>query len=99
MSGRGLAPACKIHQTVTIGMGMKMKGLIFRWLLLLSIAFSPAIAWPESTPSPSKPPHFTQDTLFIQTAHGKQRFTIELATTPEEQEYGLMFRHKLPREH
>lgn len=34
--------------------------------------------------------------LAIETAGGKQQFTVELATTPSEMEMGLMFRQSMP---
>jgi uncharacterized protein len=38
---------------------------------------------------------FTRSALAIDTAAGPQRFTIELALTPEQQEQGLMFRQSM----
>jgi uncharacterized membrane protein (UPF0127 family) len=39
---------------------------------------------------------FAKSTLTIDTASGPQRFTVELAQTPQQQEQGLMFRRSLP---
>jgi uncharacterized membrane protein (UPF0127 family) len=39
---------------------------------------------------------FKQSSLAIDTANGRQRFRVELALSPEEQQQGLMFRRSLP---
>ena len=39
---------------------------------------------------------FTKSALTIDTADGPQRFAIELALTPEQQQQGLMFRREMP---
>jgi len=39
---------------------------------------------------------FPTGTLTIQTATGTNRLSIEVARTPEQQQFGLMFRNKLP---
>jgi uncharacterized protein len=56
--------------------------------LLLLIALAPAAGAQLAT--------FPKSTLTIDTDSGPHRFTVELATTPAEQEQGLMFRHSLP---
>ena len=38
---------------------------------------------------------YTKSSLVIDTAAGPQRFTVELALTPEQQQQGLMFRQSL----
>ncbi len=45
----------------------------------------------------SDAPSFRKDVLTIQHADGtKVPLTVELALTPEQKEYGLMFRHSMP---
>jgi uncharacterized protein len=39
---------------------------------------------------------FQRSSLTIDTDHGPQRFSVEIAQTPQEQEQGLMFRRSLP---
>ena len=41
---------------------------------------------------------FATSSLVIDTAAGPQRFTVELASSPEQQQQGLMFRRSLPAE-
>jgi len=57
---------------------------MIRWLLLAFLALvRPADAAEGAS-------------LAIDTARGVQRFTVELATTPEQMELGLMYRQSLP---
>lgn len=50
---------------------------------------APAFAQPQSFQT------FTSAPLSIDTAKGRQHFTVELALTPAQQEQGLMFRSRL----
>ncbi len=60
------------------------------WLaLVLALSLVPA----ERITSPQ--PTLAQSALVIETKRGPARFTIELATTPEQHERGLMFRPRL----
>ncbi|HEX7968997.1 MAG TPA: DUF192 domain-containing protein [Stellaceae bacterium] len=61
----------------------------FASLVFLLVATSTAGAQPELA-------HFATSSLVIDTAAGPQRFTIELARSPEQQQQGLMFRRSLP---
>jgi uncharacterized protein len=45
------------------------------------------------------PPHFKRSEMTIHTAAGHDiPYKIEIATTPHEQEYGLMFRRSMPKQ-
>ncbi|TVV73717.1 DUF192 domain-containing protein [Sphingomonas solaris] len=50
---------------------------------------------PPGPASPAAAPIAARVPLFIRTAKGERRFTIEVARTPGEQEHGLMFRERL----
>lgn len=58
-------------------------------VLALLLATTPAFAQPQSFQT------FTSAALSIDTAKGRQHFTVELALTPDQQEQGLMFRRHL----
>ena len=58
------------------------------FVLALLLA-TPAFAQPQSFQT------FTSAPLSIDTAKGRQHFTVELALTPDQQEQGLMFRSRL----
>jgi len=45
------------------------------------------------------PGGFAGGSLVIATAGGERKFSIELATTPQQQEYGLMNRDRLAKDH
>jgi uncharacterized membrane protein (UPF0127 family) len=60
------------------------------WIALV-IALSLVPADRITGPQPTLP----QSALMIETKRGPARFTIELATTPEQQQHGLMFRSRL----
>jgi len=47
----------------------------------------------------SSPPTFERDRLTIESAAGRFEFQVELATTPDQRAYGLMFRENLPDDH
>ena len=57
-------------------------------VLLLLLAWTPC-AWAVLA-------EFPKSTLVIDTDKGPQRFSVEVATTEEQQEQGLMFRNSLP---
>lgn len=58
-------------------------------LALFFMIAAPALAQQEM--------HFDKEPLVIQTAAGKMlNFTVEIATTNEQREYGLMFRKEMP---
>ena len=54
---------------------------------LISCVFAAEISGPQPT--------LAQVPLIIETAKGPARFTVEMATTPSQQERGLMFRKDL----
>ncbi|HEX2889794.1 DUF192 domain-containing protein [Vineibacter terrae] len=67
------------------------------WVLaVLLVAFGVA-GTPAPAQSPPPPPavSFEKSSLVIDTAAGEQKFDVELALTPEQQQRGLMFRQKL----
>jgi hypothetical protein len=45
------------------------------------------------------PPHFDHDRLTIESSAGRFEFQVEVATTPEQRAYGLMFRESLADDH
>jgi len=61
-----------------------------RWLLLL-----PLLVAVPSVVAHAQLAQFQTSTLTIDTATGPHKFTIELATTPEQMAQGLMFRQSL----
>ncbi|WP_404712342.1 DUF192 domain-containing protein [Sphingomonas sp. MMS24-J13] len=48
---------------------------------------------------PTAAQHLKAIPLTIHTAHGAQKYMVEVATTPSQQEIGLMFRHSMPAKH
>ncbi|HEV2263070.1 MAG TPA: DUF192 domain-containing protein [Stellaceae bacterium] len=62
------------------------RAVLFVLAVLLAM---PAYAQPQNFQT------FTSAPLSIDTAKGRQHFTVELALTPDQQEQGLMFRHSL----
>ena len=67
------------------------------WLaLVLAVGLAAAGA---VAPGPSRAqdrPDFARSTVTIETKHGKHVFKVEMAVTPRELAYGLMFRRKMP---
>jgi uncharacterized membrane protein (UPF0127 family) len=66
--------------------------MIFAFMLTLSLgslAFAQEITGPQRT--------LPQSPLTIQTARGPVRFTVEMATLPQQRQIGLMFRKTLAR--
>ncbi len=45
------------------------------------------------------PPSFDRDRLAIESSAGRFEFQVELATTPDQRSYGLMFRESLADDH
>ena len=66
-------------------------------LFVIILVFQPfyALAHPEKKCNLNHAPHFAKDTLGIITAHAKPNFTIEIAVSEEQLEYGLMCRTSL----
>lgn len=58
-------------------------------VMLALLVAAPAFAQPKAFQT------FTSAPLSIDTAKGRQHFTVELALTPDQQEQGLMFRSHL----
>ncbi|MDF3074132.1 MAG: hypothetical protein K0S54_1799 [Alphaproteobacteria bacterium] len=69
--------------------GAGAKGVAVALALLLGAAS--AQAQTQQSPAPS----FEQDDLAIRTSSGEIKFRVELALSPPQQQYGLMFRQKL----
>ncbi|WP_366656500.1 DUF192 domain-containing protein [Fodinicurvata sp. EGI_FJ10296] len=68
--------------------------------VLLAFLVLPLGAHPAAAQSPNDRPDFERDTLQIETASGRTfDFTVELATTPRERSYGLMFVEDMPADH
>lgn len=75
------------------------------WNLMVTVFLAAGIAggWAgyrhlDKNPGPveGRPPVFSSINLEIRTAHGRSHlFSAEVAITPEQQEYGLMFREAL----
>ena len=75
-------------------------GIVIAFLILVIIGLGVWVLWPynedEIPASPSDAPVFSHDKLSLQRADGKTfPFDIELATTPKEDAYGLMFRRSI----
>jgi len=64
---------------------------LFRLVAVAALAFALAAA--------DSPPNFDHDRLTIESAAGRFDFQVELATTPDQRAYGLMFRESLPDNH
>jgi len=62
-----------------------------RALFVLPVAALASPAWAQMP----QLQHFATSQLTIDTAGGKRRFTVEVATTPAQMEQGLMFRREL----
>jgi uncharacterized membrane protein (UPF0127 family) len=77
-------------------MTMKTKKFLFFFILIACIA---VIYLPRSDAHKFAPPVFSSDKLTVKTLSGDLPFTIELAETPAQQEYGLMFRTHLAADH
>jgi uncharacterized membrane protein (UPF0127 family) len=73
----------------------------FLWIVAFVLLAALALFWKPlivHEPKPNDAPSFPQATLTIQRADGHSfPFTIEVATTREQEKYGLMFRHALPQ--
>ncbi len=63
-------------------------------LLFLLLAAAPGLVSPGQAQE-----RFQTDSLEVQTATGRHRFTVELAITPAQQAQGLMFRRQMPADH
>jgi uncharacterized membrane protein (UPF0127 family) len=59
--------------------------------LALALLCGTALAQSQQPPAPT----FEQDDLAIRTSSGEIKFRVELAVSPPQQQYGLMFRQKL----
>jgi uncharacterized protein len=62
--------------------------------MFLQFGSAAALLW-AGVPALAQLAQFPKAELTIETAKGPQKFTIEVATTPEQMEQGLMFRKKL----
>ena len=60
-------------------------------LALLLLAAAPALAQPQTGLPTTE--------ILIQTATGRHKFKVELATTPEQMARGLMYRREMPADH
>src|SRR5579871_5157636 len=67
----------------------------FIFIFFIAVLAAPAKAV-EQTPPPKTP--FAHAQLLIKTAAGEVAFSIEVATEPDQQRYGLMHRETLPRD-
>lgn len=84
---------------------MENKGFIARfpgkfWSLAAIAVLSGLLAFgPDYFASDNKaPPTFPKSEIMIRHSDGRMaHFNVEVATTPEQQTYGLMFRRSLPR--
>jgi uncharacterized membrane protein (UPF0127 family) len=67
---------------------------------VLAVAVLILFAWQEwDSAASADAPSFPRASMTIQCADGKKfPFDIEVATTPEQETYGLMFRRSLPRD-
>src|SRR5580704_15354318 len=71
------------------------------WLTLLVLAAVILFFWREvaGEQNAADAPSFPRASMTVQRADGKKfSFDIEVATTPEQETYGLMFRRSLPRD-
>jgi uncharacterized protein len=69
-----------------------------RRFFLLTLAAVPAAAWAQAEPKGPQPELSKQQITIVTTKGQKHVFNVEMATTPEEQETGLMFRKSVPRD-
>ncbi|MBV8590478.1 MAG: DUF192 domain-containing protein [Acetobacteraceae bacterium] len=69
-----------------------------RRTLLWMLALGPMAAWAQPGSEPSGPqPELPKESLVVVTRDGQaHRFDVEVASTPQEQTVGLMFRKSLP---
>jgi uncharacterized membrane protein (UPF0127 family) len=65
----------------------RLKSPLLRWVVVAALAF--AVAAGDS------PPSFDHDRLTIESKAGRFVFQVELAITPDQRAYGLMFRDSL----
>ncbi|MBV8455201.1 MAG: DUF192 domain-containing protein [Acetobacteraceae bacterium] len=67
-----------------------------RFFLLTLAAAVPAAAWAQAEPNGPQP-ELPKQQITIVTKNGQKHvFSVEMATTPQEQETGLMFRKSVP---
>lgn len=64
-------------------------------LLLISILVAVGLAVNANAQNPTS---FERSSLVIETESGRHKFDIELAVTPDQLSFGLMFRHRLGRD-
>ncbi|HQT76835.1 MAG: hypothetical protein B7Z80_09935 [Rhodospirillales bacterium 20-64-7] len=71
-----------------------------RFLLTLAATALPLAVWAQMPPEPTKAqPELPKEKLVIVTHDGKQHpFNVEMATTPEQQQTGEMFRKNVPED-
>lgn len=75
---------------------MRHKLFIVLAFFLLSVGVHPAFA----QISPNDRPDFERDSVVIETASGREfTFEVELAVTPRQRSYGLMFIEDMPPDH
>jgi len=72
---------------------MKIRNILPYLLLFLCLV---AVGWLFAVPAKIT---WRQDDLVIQAANGEHHFTVEIAETPAQQEFGLMYRTTLARDH
>jgi uncharacterized membrane protein (UPF0127 family) len=58
-----------------------------------------AVALAVALTAMDRPPSFDHDRLAIESSAGRFEFKVELATTPDQRAYGLMFRESLADDH
>jgi len=71
------------------------------WIVLLLLAVMILFFWREvaGEQTATDAPSFPRASVTLQRADGKTfPMDVEVATTPEQETYGLMFRHSLPRD-
>jgi uncharacterized membrane protein (UPF0127 family) len=73
-------------------MALGWVGTIVKASIVALFLFSGAAS---AQPQQQQAPKFEQDDLAIRTAGGEIKFRVELALSPAQQQYGLMFRQKL----
>jgi uncharacterized membrane protein (UPF0127 family) len=70
------------------------------WKLVVSFVAILAVAIGVRVAASDAPPSFPESTLTIVTRSGQSLpFKVEVARTPEQQEYGLMFRKRMDLDH
>jgi uncharacterized membrane protein (UPF0127 family) len=76
-----------------------MRKLSYCFSIFFTLIALQAPAYAAENPASAAPVQFGHDKLTIKVAGGERHFDIEVAKTPAQQRYGLMYRKELPHDH